>query len=636
VSNLKRLAGVSDIESMSNEELYKLALFMSKQVPTLEARDVAYATYVVFSLQDIFTVVQTLGSFIPLYKALLISYRKNLIDWMNYALVARADRSKGGQGIKTVEKGLASFVNSIPSILTGHTRPRLSVILPETEWLDPNKLDPIGNKIIDTVRDDAIAAKVLPSSYRAARTKYKFTVKWDEKDKVWYIPFEPKTYEYYDQLAVDGFKANRGLRRWERTRDLEPGIYQSYNIEAPSPTVYFTDLQTWYSETWLPKNINRFSKVFTTYAKSEHLSYQLLFSLVGKEVKVKFKRDVQTPAEAIEELRYRYLNRHGREPWLEVLNKFAELIAHTTPDQDLMEIIDRINNLQHSNGLFMEHFPSDVQNWYLPFLNAKYHTPKPYLLAKYIKDSDLRDVLVEVGLRVEGKLSPVGYHGGPAPTDYQGMEKELPKKEVNWRKLHYPKYKGVPAVERFDPRVQHGLEQLRKMQEYTPLLEGADPEVLHHLPALLDKIEAGRLRELPQSVEATAKNLQDLVEARGLFTPEEIKPFLGQYGDISRDAKRLLDESPNLPMSENALRLYKKWVQSLQALQDRKKKLDVDVGQFTKQREQERRLERAQEGWQGEWERNPTHEKIREHLLSRTARMISRVAYRHLIKRSAP
>jgi hypothetical protein len=143
---------------------------------------------------------------------------------------------------------------------------------------------------------------------------------------------------------------------------------------------------------------------------------------------------------------------------------FIELVR-TTSVAKLPLIIDRINNLQHSNGLFMEHFPKSVQSWYEGFLNAKYSTPRADELAKSIPDKDVRELLIELarsGFRTKDwKYSP--------PPAYQHMKKELIEigEKVNWRAKGYPRYKDERGVQvsRFDPQVQNGLGALLRLHK---------------------------------------------------------------------------------------------------------------------------------------------------------------------------
>lgn len=194
----------------------------------------------------------------------------------------------------------------------------------------------------------------------------------------------------------------------------------------------------------------------------------MIFSVgAGGKPEAKFDRDINTAWEAVEELRYRYTGRHGREPWLEVLDKFIQLVGERNPVR-LVHIIDRVNNLQHSNGLFMEHFPSAVKRWYLPFLNAKYHAPTAEELAKFIPDRDLRDLVMGVTRR-SGVARPGGWDQWrfEPPPAYHQMVKVLQDvgEKINWRERGYPRIKGLAQVDRFDPRVQEGLDTLKELHK---------------------------------------------------------------------------------------------------------------------------------------------------------------------------
>jgi hypothetical protein len=126
---------------------------------------------------------------------------------------------------------------------------------------------------------------------------------------------------------------------------------------------------------------------------------------------------------------------------------------------EVMGIIDRMNNLEHSNGMFMERFPASVKSWYLKFLNAKYHAPTAFELAKYAGDSDLEELLKFI--------SGERRHPETQFPEYENMEKQAPEREigpeVNWLALGYPYQHGKSRPDKDDPEVQEGLESLRSM-----------------------------------------------------------------------------------------------------------------------------------------------------------------------------
>jgi len=201
------------------------------------------------------------------------------------------------------------------------------------------------------------------------------------------------------------------------------------------------------------------------------------------------------------------------------VDRFIDLVGATSPNQ-VQRLIDRINNLQHSNGLFMEHFPAEVQRWYGGFLNAKYHTPTADELAKQIPDRDLRGLIVEVA---RYGRRPLDWMYTPTPA-YYAMQKEMAAvgEQVNYRAQGYPRYKGTTQIDRFDPEVQSRLNVLRALdtqrerilstevttpqQEEAVVEQARDWSADHEraVDGLKEALEAQRRRELDDPNHAAA------------------------------------------------------------------------------------------------------------------------------------
>jgi hypothetical protein len=543
-----RYRSAIDLSGAPDEEIEKIAKFLAGQVDSMDDKSVAYGAYVGTAIP-----AQKFPLVRPLIQALMLSYRKRLVKWFEHALVKRANLGGGGSGIKKVEEGLASFVQAIPEVLSGNRNFRLSEYLPDTEYFVADRLDPVANRILSVVREDAIKAGVLQAGRQAARIS-DFSVEYDPRARVWFIPPTDDTYPHRREIRLKyGFDWNRSRRRWEVSLP-SPAIKRDFKVKDVGETQQqMGGLQQWFLQTWLPKNINRFTKVFTTYARSAQASYDIVFTVSGGKVKVKFARNISTAQEAVEELRYRYLNRHGREPWLEVMDKFIELVGTKSLSQ-LPLIIDRINNLQHSNGLFMEHFPSDVKSWYDGFLNAKYNTPTPDELAKFIPDRDLRGLLIEVA---KMRRQPKDWQYTPPPA-YDKMTKELEDLSgaVNWRAKGYPRYRKSIQVDRFDPAVQSGLDILKKLHEQRESLLStkvqSNDQLVKVQDALVDwttdyskaldsakkALEAQRMQELQTPGYAAAweaRNFpEEFLERFPYSVPgvsrSQLAPFLVRYG----------------------------------------------------------------------------------------------------------
>jgi hypothetical protein len=467
-----RIASIAELDNASAKEIEQLSNFMAGQVGSMSAHDVAHGAYATSNLPP------KAGQIAKrLTDALLLRYRADLIEWMEHALMKRARVGGGGPVIKKIEKGLAQMVESIPDIIRGRAPDTADSYLPVSGYLDPSMTDRAIRTIVKTVRRDAEAAGVLGGSNRLALKQFPLDLQWNERRNRWDIPSNPNTYGHKDRLRRIGFRWDPSNLQWYLPRfdrnDLPQRIRRYFpNLAAPAPAPARTPapvpsrgasgLHDWYFGTWLPANIDRFTKVFTDVVRNKQTSYKMLFSVAGDKVSVKFKRKVDNARDAIEELRYRYIGRQGREPWLETMDRFVDLVGATSPNK-VRTLIDRINNLQHSNGLFMEHFPSNVRSWYDGFLNAKYNVPTGSHLARYIDDRDLRDLITHLdSFGVDRERSPriqdrnLRYE---PPGNYHLIEKELEDSAnaINWRKRGYPKFRGYVQVDRFSPQVQKNL-----------------------------------------------------------------------------------------------------------------------------------------------------------------------------------
>jgi hypothetical protein len=166
------------------------------------------------------------------------------------------------------------------------------------------------------------------------------------------------------------------------------------------------DLDDWFFTEWLPKNIDRFSKVFNGYGRAVGVSSQFKFTVQGKDVVVDFRRDIQGVDEALKEVKERYGKDNDRDGWLAALSSYYELL--NVRGDSAMHAIDMANNLEHSHGSMMEHFPPGVRAWYPKFLDFKY-TSHPLQMANTIEDEDLRTLALELlpaSMRSERVVAP--------------------------------------------------------------------------------------------------------------------------------------------------------------------------------------------------------------------------------------
>jgi len=537
----RHLLAAIDMDTATNKEVLDILKFMVGEVSSMSDADVAYGTYALAGLVHQRDVPGAMGLLEKMHKAMIARYRKNLIEWFKKALQARAAQMRRTKEVKKVEKGLQEFVRTIPTIILSKQPLDLNSILPAKakEIFDPKKLNPIANKIIKSVWTDAQAAGVLPGQAKAA--KIKLDIVWDKKDRLWKVEEKQtnRAHKYMSDLMNFGFEFNRTRRRYEAKR-LPKGAQGKFRVHldtnpelarAPSaptqpgaaPSGSPEAFTNWYWGTWLPANVGRFSKVFSDFAKNIRSSYKVDFKMQGADdVKVQFHRKLESVADIIEELRVRYMNRHGREPWLEVMDRFTDLIMKKG---DMMSIIDRINNLQHSNGLFMEHFPAAVQKWYLPFLNAKYHAPTPGALARYFEDRDLRDIVRWFDPAKKPLVAPQEMRD----KGYDKMEKEMEVilDEHRKHKHDYPYYlldkpigrrKRQQPPERTDPKVQFGLQQIRDWEAQAEMLQDQKPKTMEEQAEWIN--QAIKLKKEYEEQEKTRAELTRLHKEKQLELQE--------------------------------------------------------------------------------------------------------------------
>jgi hypothetical protein len=466
LTRLLRLAALH-LEDATEEEIKQVVQFMTGKVKGMSDYDLCYAFYVSVGIVDYPFVKWTKG----LISALAAEYQKRLTKWMKFALYKRAGLA-GGQ--KELEAGISTWVEALPEGLWTGTQPDLSKYVKANEFLDPQTLYKVGKKVYEVALEDAQAAGVIPETGVAQRAAAKtgLTMKWDAKGKVWYVPYSEKTYEMRSQMHGYGLKKDKSKKRWY-TETLTPMLKQDFDFK-PTPDKV---VEQWFWKTWWPKNHKRFTTVFTDWAMKRLKSksnvsgtaqYGFVFSPKRVKRLVRFKRDIRTMDDVLEELRYRYIGRHGREQWLQVMDLFKDFLNITpTATKKLIRAIDLLNGMQHSNGLFMEQFPPEVVKWYKAFLNAKFSSPDPEDLARYIKDRDFRDLMMFMA--PAGKARPLGKeHWSQEPGIWHTVEKDIEPADKDWREKGYPKQRGVKPPKRLDPEVQKGLlpKSLRKRDPF--------------------------------------------------------------------------------------------------------------------------------------------------------------------------
>lgn len=449
----RQIVAALDLELATPQERVKLIEFVASQVSSMDDASVCYGAYAAEALGKRPEVK-------VLRDALIQSYRKRLLKWFGFAINQRAQQGGGGTGIKRLKDGIAAFIEDLPAQLLRGYKPMSQYIEGNiSEIIEGDKLDAVSAKIFRVLSE---ASK--SSGIKVAKAGG-LSVAWDAAQNIWYIPPSLATFPLKDEIRRSGFRWDPKLKRWETTK-LTPAMSNLIEMpadktkpEAPgkpeairSPGA-LAELTNWFFGAWLPANIGRFDTVFNTYLKSKETSYTFRFKLNIRKVDVDIKRELAGPKDAVEELRYRYLGRQGRQPWLEVLDRYVDLTRASDP-LAAMGLIDRMNNLQHSNGLFLEHFPKNVMTWYGKFLDRKYSARTAFILAGFIPDSDLREVIrffdQPDGMR--------GQQQGTPDIEIQ-KKKEIPN-AVNWREKGYPHERGFKQPSRSAPEVQRDIGHL--------------------------------------------------------------------------------------------------------------------------------------------------------------------------------
>ncbi len=441
----RRRDAAMDLDEATPQEIGRIADSLAQG---LSYHDAAYLSYCINGIVD----DEMAKRLRRLYIAAVDKYRTGLLSWFDEALMDRANVVNFGG----LNKALTEFVRAIPQAALSGQAPPVPPFRKDWSFLNADRLSAAGRKVASVLLKDGLREGIWKDEGGATGQD----LLRDESKGIWYLPYNSWTLHNRNMLHDLGFHPDWQTKSWTTTR-LTPEMERMF-MQKPTKLVAPTleQLNNWYYASWLPKNISRFNHMFEAYVRDAGSSITFKFSMYGKgQVAVTMTRGLTRMSQAIEELRLRYLNRMGREPWLEVINEVIKL--HTTSGEpgNVMMVIDRMNNLEHSNGMFMERFPADVKSWYLKFLNAKYHAPTAYELAAYLDDSDLRELIQYA--------SGEQRHSAWENPDYQHMEKQGPEQEfgpqVNWLALGYPYQKGTDKPERSDPRVQERLDELRSM-----------------------------------------------------------------------------------------------------------------------------------------------------------------------------
>jgi hypothetical protein len=429
------------------DDMHDIVGKMVGVVDTFDSSDIAYATYVFDYIQgfDKDPRIKRFGS------ALAEEYAERFAEWLGFVFLARANRTRRSKQMKEVEEGLGNWVESIPDIVLKAAKPEISNhVPPDSRFLNFDLLEKIGAKIIRTVYSDwGAAASGKMASVRTSYGLQDLDVSYNRLSKKYEIAGDRTTYRYKRKLFDLGFRWDRSRKVWV-TEELDSDIIKAIpgakklRRPAPAPTPTRTpapsvgtpeEIHDWFFDSWLPSNIDRFTTVFNGYGRAEGIPYEFKFTLSGREVIVDFKRNIDTIPEALAEIRSRYGTQADREGWLEAVDTY-EMLKAARGGKSAMLAIDKANNLEHTHGAMMEHFPPGVKMWYPAFLDFKY-TAHPRAMIQKIKSEDLRTIckeLLPLSDRKERLVTPHTEHRTP-----KGLALEISSQRGKRKKLEVAK-----------------------------------------------------------------------------------------------------------------------------------------------------------------------------------------------------
>jgi len=393
----RRLKQAGGVDLLPGED--PKALLAGFPLQGLDSKDIALGAY----LYDVFA--NQFSNF-PSVKAfrdeLAVEYARRFAGWLGYAFENRANRTTKTPPMKDLEDAIEEWVEDIPNMLTGQDKPLSKSLSAATaKYLNLSKIDKIGDRILREVHTEW--KKDGEGVRNASADLRDMDISFDPARKLYVIPkvSEPGLEAKLRDL---GFKFEGDS--WT-TRILEPlalKMFPSIKLmpSAPKPKPSrgivpegkpHTEAHNWFFYRWLPSNLHRFSKIFTDFGRVEGVEFVFKFTLQGDDVSVNFEKDVGGQDIASEVVRDRYKKDKSRAPWIEALDIREDL--KRAGGSNAMKVVDRANDLQHSHGSMIEHFPPDVRQWYPPFLDFKYSASVMQML-KAIKDSDLREISMEI------------------------------------------------------------------------------------------------------------------------------------------------------------------------------------------------------------------------------------------------
>lgn len=400
------------------EDVKPLLPSLGRMLNMYDASDVAHATYVFDYIQG-FDTDPRVKAFA---NALAEEYASRFADWLGSVFLNRAQRVRKSKYMQELESGLADWVEHIPQILDGKASKLMASYVPEgsRRFLNWDRVEAIGAKILKVVYQDWAKDVARKMASRKRANLEQLPISYDPQWKKYVIDKSQMTYQHRNELKDLGFSYSGPKGVWfidHLDSDVIRALPQAGKLQrgAPTPSVSVSPVDTkdWFFDEWLPSNIDRFTKVFNDYGRAEGVPYEFKFTLVGEEVEVDFRRNIQTLQQAIEEIESRYGKQDDREGWMQSLEAYRTL--KSAKGKAAMHAVDMANNLEHTHGSMMEHFPAGVQRWYPAFLDFKY-TAHPRAMIKKIRSEDLRTVaeeLLPVQDRKERLVTPHLEHRTP-------------------------------------------------------------------------------------------------------------------------------------------------------------------------------------------------------------------------------
>lgn len=345
--------------------------------------DIAHAAYVFDYLASEDPDPRT----IALTQALATEYAQRFAEWLGYVFLDRANLTRRSKVMAGLEEGLGQWVEAIPSMLGSSMKAPSTFIPAEAgRFFKEDRLDSLGERIFRAISHE------WAKQGRQADAHVEMPITWNAAKKVYEIPKSNLTFENRNKLRALGFEYE-GNMWYTDTLDTHAladlGLVARIEKTPAQPTGAKTDPDRWFFEQWLPPNIQRFSKAFNEYGRAEGVAYSFKFQVTGHDVNVVFTRNITSIPDAIAELTSRYGADADRDGWMLAISCYNGL--RMARGKAAIHAIDMANNLEHSHGAMMEHFPPGIRRWYPRFLDFKY-TAGLWQMIRVIHDEDIRVV----------------------------------------------------------------------------------------------------------------------------------------------------------------------------------------------------------------------------------------------------